>query len=95
MCYLLDETDPESNLVPLFEIQMDLGTITYFDEKKNIDYFIAFTPSLPIEDENGFFAFYQLIVSNISKMGSFIDHIDPDRSEENFSVRILVEPLFS
>ena len=80
MCYLLDETEENSN--PLFVLRMELDT-----ETKTI----VFIPSLTIEDENGFFAHYLEIIKNILKMGALVNHVDPDRSEENY----LVHSIFS
>ncbi|XP_034948410.1 dynein beta chain, ciliary-like [Chelonus insularis] len=71
ICYILDETDPESNIHPLFEVYLCL-------EIPNIVY----KPPLEIDDPKGFYAFYESLMFDIMKMGTLIPRLDPDKVDE-------------
>ncbi|KAK2582958.1 hypothetical protein KPH14_009015 [Odynerus spinipes] len=71
LCYILDETDPESHFFPLFEIQLSLDNSN-----------LVFQPSVDIDDPDGFYAFYEGLLLDIMKMGTLIKRIDPDIAEE-------------
>ncbi|XP_077280961.1 dynein beta chain, ciliary [Temnothorax americanus] len=71
ICYLLDETDPESNVSPLFEIHLSL----------EIPY-IVFRPAVDPDDPEGFYAFYERLLLDIMRMGTLIPRVDPDIATE-------------
>ncbi|KAL0116299.1 hypothetical protein PUN28_011253 [Cardiocondyla obscurior] len=71
ICYLLDETDPESNVMPLFEIHLAL----------EIPH-IVFHPAVDLDDPEGFYAFYENLLLDIMRMGTLISRIDPDIATE-------------
>jgi len=78
ICYLLDETDPESNVLPLFEIQLSLE-----------DLHIVFYPSVDSEDPEGFYAFFESLLLDIMRMGTLIPRIDPDVAAEREHYEVL------
>ncbi|XP_050446950.1 dynein beta chain, ciliary-like [Cataglyphis hispanica] len=67
ICYLLDETDPESNVSPLFKIQLLL-------EEPHI----VFRPAVDPDDPEGFYMFYEKLLLDIMRMGTLIPRVDPD-----------------
>ncbi|XP_025160705.1 dynein beta chain, ciliary-like [Harpegnathos saltator] len=71
VCYLLDETDPQSNVSPLFEIQLLL-------EVPNI----AFRPAVDPDDPEGFYAFFEGLLLDIMRMGTLIPRVDLDVATE-------------
>ncbi|XP_015433748.1 PREDICTED: dynein beta chain, ciliary-like [Dufourea novaeangliae] len=71
ICYILDETDPEGNIYPLFEIQLHLEV--------NI---IGFRPRLEIDDPEGFYSFFESLLLDMMKMGTLIQRVDPQIAEE-------------
>ncbi|XP_047352693.1 dynein beta chain, ciliary-like [Vespa velutina] len=71
LCYILDETDPECNALPLFEIQLSLDNSN-----------LVFKPSINIDDPNGFYAFYEDFLLDIMKMATLIKRVDPDIAKE-------------
>lgn len=77
ICYILDETDPEGKALPLFEIQLHLETSD-----------LVFHPSVMLEDENGFYIFYEGLMFDIMKMGTLIPRIDLEKvtERENYGV---------
>lgn len=81
MCYILDETDPECNASPLFEIQLSLENCN-----------LVFQPSINIDDPNGFYAFYEDLLLDIMKMATLIKRVDPDIAEEreHYGVFIII-----
>lgn len=79
VCYILDETDPQADVHPLFEVNLCL-------EIPNI----SFHPSVEIEHPEGFYGFYEGLLFDIMKMGTLITRLDPDKFEhrENYGVSI-------
>ncbi|XP_018352750.1 PREDICTED: dynein heavy chain 9, axonemal-like [Trachymyrmex septentrionalis] len=71
ICYLLDETDPESNVSPLFEIHLSL-------EIPNI----VFRPAVDPDDPESFYIFYEGLLLDIMRMGTLIPRVDPDIATE-------------
>lgn len=71
ICYLLDETDPESNVSPLFEIHLLL------EEPR-----VIFQPAVDPDDPKGFYAFYENLLLDIMRMGTLIPRADPDIATE-------------
>lgn len=71
ICYILDETDPEANIWPLFEVQLLLQPPD-----------ITFKPSLELEDPKGFYTFYEGLMFDMMKMGTLISRIDPEKAVE-------------
>ncbi|RLU17527.1 hypothetical protein DMN91_009762 [Ooceraea biroi] len=71
ICYLLDETDPESNVSPLFEMQLSL-------EEPHV----LFHPAVDPDDPTGFYAFYEGLLLDIMRMGTLIPRVDPDVAAE-------------
>ncbi|XP_043280985.1 dynein beta chain, ciliary-like [Venturia canescens] len=82
VCYILDETDPEGKAFPLFEIQLQL---------KEPD--LVFHPSIIVDDEDGFYMFYEGVMFDIMKMGTLIPRIDPEKvsERENYSIDLAEE----
>lgn len=78
MCYLLDETDPESSVSPLFEIQLSLQIPN-----------IVFHPAVNLDDAEGFYAFFEGLLLDIMRMGTLIPRVDPDvaTEREHYGVR--------
>lgn len=78
ICYLLDETDPESNVSPLFEIQLSLEVPH-----------LVFRPAVDPDDPEGFYAFYEGLLLDIMRMGTLISRVDPDivAEREHYGVR--------
>ncbi|XP_026829209.1 dynein beta chain, ciliary-like [Ooceraea biroi] len=78
ICYLLDETDPESNVSPLFEMQLSL-------EEPHV----LFHPAVDPDDPTGFYAFYEGLLLDIMRMGTLIPRVDPDvaAEREHYEVR--------
>ncbi|EFN63906.1 Dynein beta chain, ciliary [Camponotus floridanus] len=71
ICYLLDETDPESNVSPLFEIQLSLEVP-----------YIVFRPAVDPDDPKGFYAFYEGLLLDVMRMGTLMPRVDPDIAKE-------------
>ncbi|XP_031848127.1 dynein beta chain, ciliary [Nomia melanderi] len=71
ICYILDETDPEGNMYPLFEIQL------YLENPR-----ISFRPPLEIDNPEGFYSFFEALLLDMIKMGTLIPRVDPQIAEE-------------
>ncbi|XP_018058898.1 PREDICTED: dynein heavy chain 9, axonemal [Atta colombica] len=71
ICYLLDETDPESNVSPLFEIHLSL----------EIPH-IVFRPGVDLDDPESFYTFYEGLLLDIMRMGTLIPRVDPNIATE-------------
>ncbi|XP_053593671.1 dynein beta chain, ciliary [Microplitis demolitor] len=71
VCYILDETDPQADVYPLFEVNLCL-------EIPNI----SFHPPVEIEHPEGFYGFYEGLLFDIMKMGTLITRLDPDKFEQ-------------
>ncbi|XP_076651759.1 dynein axonemal heavy chain 17-like [Halictus rubicundus] len=71
ICYILDETDPEGNMFPLFEIQLYL-------ENPHIN----FRPAVELDDPEGFYVFFEGLLLDMVKMGILIPRVDPEMLEE-------------
>ncbi|XP_046432396.1 dynein beta chain, ciliary-like [Neodiprion fabricii] len=71
ICYILDETDPEANIWPLFEVQLQLQVPD-----------INFQPPLELENPKGFYVFYEELMFDMMKMGTLIPRIDSQKAEE-------------
>ncbi|KAG5306381.1 DYHC protein, partial [Pseudoatta argentina] len=71
ICYLLDETDPESNVSPLFEIHLSL----------EIPH-IVFHPAVDPDDPESFYTSYEGLLLDIMRMGTLIPRVDPDIATE-------------
>ncbi|EGI59469.1 Dynein beta chain, ciliary [Acromyrmex echinatior] len=71
ICYLLDETDPESDVSPLFEIHLSL----------EIPH-IVFHPAVDPDDPESFYTFYEGLLLDIMRMGTLIPRVDPDIATE-------------
>ena len=78
ICYILDETDPEAEIFPLFEVQLCLKIPN-----------IVFNPVIDINDENGFYTFYEGLLLDIMKMGTLIPRINPEIAEERENYGVL------
>lgn len=65
--YILNETDENSDIEPLFEIQLLLEISM-----------IVFNPSTDIEAQTGFYALYEEIMLDIMRMATLIPRIDPE-----------------
>lgn len=78
ICYILDETDPEASIFPLFEVQLCLETPD-----------IVFRPPVQINDPQGFYVFYEGLMFDMMKMGTLISRLDPEKTleRENYGVR--------
>jgi len=78
ICYLLDETDPESNVSPLFEIHLSL----------EIPH-IVFHPAVDLDDPESFYTFYEGLLLDIMRMGTLIPRVDPNiaTEREHYGVR--------
>lgn len=81
ICYLLDETDPESNVSPLFEIHL-LLEIPH----------IVFRPVVDPDEPESFYAFYESLLLDIMRMGTLIPRVDPDMAMErkHYGVRYCI-----
>ncbi|XP_014471080.1 PREDICTED: dynein beta chain, ciliary-like [Dinoponera quadriceps] len=73
ICYLLDETDPESNVSPLFEIQLSL-------QPPNI----LFHPAVDPDDPEGFYAFFESLLLDMMRMGTLMPRVNPDVATEHY-----------
>ncbi|XP_078035559.1 dynein beta chain, ciliary-like isoform X9 [Augochlora pura] len=71
ICYILDETDPEGDMYPLFEIQLHLENPS-----------INFRPRIEIDDPDGFYPFFESLLLDMMKMGIFIPRVNPEIAEE-------------
>ncbi|KAK0087408.1 hypothetical protein PV325_001063 [Microctonus aethiopoides] len=71
LCYILDETDSEISLCPLFELNLCLEIPD-----------VILRPSANIEDPNGFYTFFEGLLFDIMKMGTLIPRLDPDKALE-------------
>ncbi|XP_076235061.1 dynein beta chain, ciliary [Calliopsis andreniformis] len=71
ICYILDETDPEGQQEPLFEIQLCLENPT-----------ITFRPSVNLDDPEGFYMFFEGLLLEMMKMSTLIRRVDPELIEE-------------
>ncbi|XP_076548684.1 dynein beta chain, ciliary isoform X2 [Osmia lignaria lignaria] len=82
ICYILDETDPEGDIHPLFEIQL------YLENPE-----IGFQPSVNINDPEGFYPFMESLLLDMVKMGGLIPRVDPQLVEEreNYSTDVAEE----
>jgi len=82
ICYLLDETDPESNVWPLFEIQLSLEVPQ-----------VVFHPPVDPDNPDGFYAFYESLLLDIMKMGTLIPRVDSDvaAEREHYGVRCCIQ----
>lgn len=69
-------------------------TSEYFTCQKNPS--IAFRPSVEVEDPEGFYAFFESLLLDMMKMGTFIPRVDTEQHEEqeNYSV-YCVELMFN
>lgn len=82
ICYLLDETDPESNVSPLFKIQLLL-------EEPHI----VFRPAVDLDDPEGFYVFYEKLLLDVMRMGTLMPRVDPDIAieREHYGVRRCIQ----
>ncbi|CAK9799022.1 Dynein beta chain, ciliary [Anthophora plagiata] len=82
ICYILDETDPEADIHPSFEIQMSLGNPS-----------ITFHPSLELDDPGGFYSFFESLLLDVMKMGTLIPRVDPElrEAQENYAIDVAEE----
>ncbi|KOC63491.1 Dynein beta chain, ciliary [Habropoda laboriosa] len=82
ICYILDETDPEADIHPSFEIQMSLGNPS-----------INFHPSLELDDPEGFYTFFESLLLDMIKMGTLVPRVDPELREEqeNYAIDVAEE----
>ncbi|KAG7187946.1 hypothetical protein KM043_013908 [Ampulex compressa] len=71
ICYILDETDPEAKISPLFEIQVCLEASD-----------IVFKPPIDMGHTEGFYTFFDGLLFDIIKMATLIPRVDPDLTEE-------------
>lgn len=69
--YILTETDANSEIEPLFEIQLLLEVPK-----------IVYSPSADIEHPEGFYALYEDIMLDIMRMATLISRVDPERATE-------------
>ncbi|XP_036139541.1 dynein beta chain, ciliary [Monomorium pharaonis] len=86
ICYLLDETDPESSVLPLFEIHLSL----------DIPH-VVFRPAVDPDNPEGFYIFYENLLLDIMRMGTLISRVNPDiameRKHYGVRYRIIFEPF--
>ncbi|XP_011314378.1 dynein beta chain, ciliary-like [Fopius arisanus] len=77
ICYILDDTDPEASIFPLFEVQLSLDPPD-----------IVFRPPVQIADPKGFYVFYEGLMFDMMKMGTLIPRLDPEKAleRENYGI---------
>ncbi|XP_076749810.1 dynein beta chain, ciliary-like [Xylocopa sonorina] len=82
ICYILDETDPEGNIQPSFEIQLCLENPS-----------IVFQPSVELDDPEGFYMFFESLLLDMMKMGTLVPRVDPElyESQENYAIDVAEE----
>ncbi|XP_017887523.2 dynein beta chain, ciliary-like [Ceratina calcarata] len=82
ICYILDETDPEGDLLPSFEIQICLENPS-----------IVFRPSVDVNDPEGFYKNFETLLLDMMKMATLIPRVDAETHEdqEDYSTDVAEE----
>lgn len=81
--YLVDNTDAAQQIMPLFEVQLILNSNE-----------MTFDPSLDLNYSSNFYQIVDKMVTDITKMASFIPRVAKHKQKENYQVTFKSKLVF-